>query len=134
MDQKPSTIFTALSEDSWHEIRFWRRLLWGGWLLFVPVVGGLGGVLTNLGITENLVLCIALLWMAAWAFIGIKLQLCRCPNCNERFFSHAIGGLSWFRLHNAFALRCLNCKVRIGTSGIPPKKNHPDILTANRLK
>ena len=121
MEQKSHHILSTLNEDSWNEIRYWRRLFWGGWLLYLPVVGGLGILLTRLGITENVVVVMALAWMAAWAFVGIKLQLCKCPRCKERFFSRGLWGSAWLRFYNVFASRCLNCKIRIGTTGITPK-------------
>jgi hypothetical protein len=66
MEQKSHHIVSDLNEDSWNEIRYWRRLFWGGWLLYLPVVGGLGILLTRLGITENVVVVMALAWLAAW--------------------------------------------------------------------
>ena len=115
-----------LTEDSWREIRFWRRLFWFGWLLYIPVVGAIAYLFSGIGI--NGAQYIAIVWMAAWAFSGIRLQLCRCPHCNERFFSRGIGGSKWFRFHNIFAVKCLNCKVRIGTTGIENLSaiNHTD--------
>lgn len=91
--------------EAWREYHRGKVLLWGGFALYLPVVGVAGFVLDGLGAPERVTLCVAGLWLLGWFVCGRRLARFRCPQCGERFFMYGITGNLW-------ASRCHHCGKR----------------------
>jgi hypothetical protein len=71
-------------------------------LSYIPGVALIGVPLSRLLKSENIIGVVAIMWMIAFAVIGMYRNLWKCPRCRKPFFLKG-----WY--HNTFAGRCVNC-------------------------
>lgn len=100
------------------EIRRRRLFLWVVFLLYLPVVGGFGAIVHD----PILIFCLAVSWMALFAFAGWRVSQSRCPRCSNPFHRRVL-------YHNIFTRRCLHCKQplrpRRAGGGASPTRSSP---------
>lgn len=119
MDREPDAYKRA-----WRDFRFRKRLFWGLFLGYVPVLALLGMVLGHLGLlgsnANDVMVALGLAWMLAWFVVGIRYPLFRCPRCQKRF-------IAWHRRNPyfvRFATKCSNCGLGLGET--PEPQTQPD--------
>lgn len=103
-----------IPESSWQQYRYRKRLLWGGLLLYLPVVGALGLVLTWFRLS-GIAATVAVVWLVLWAINGYRLSRFRCPRCEKYFFIKHIGQI---RIGNVWSTKCCHCGVRAPSSSM----------------
>ena len=90
--------------NPWHEYRKRRNLAIFAFLGYVPIVFliALAGLHLLQSMTPGFVAAVG--WMIfAWV-AGFRVERFKCPRCGKCFFA------KWW-YHNAFARRCLHCKL-----------------------
>jgi hypothetical protein len=87
-------------------IRRLRRRVWILFWLYLPVVGGTGVLIERARPSgkDALIMSIALLWMLAYGYTGVRVGWSRCPRCKRRF--HSKRGFFYM-----FARRCVHCAL-----------------------
>ena len=89
-----------------------ERLFALAWLGGVPLVVALSlaiGLLSHASSLDAILLGVALLWVVAVIFTGVRWSGLRCPRCDAPFFR---GRLLW----RPFAQQCGNCGLPKGFS------------------
>ena len=90
--------------DPWRRLRLHRRVLFGGWLGWLPWAALASG-LSNVFHTESVFPLLLVPYGIAWLINGAVLAAFRCPRCENSFGHRGTYG-------NAFTLRCLHCGQR----------------------
>ena len=99
-------------ELSWQQYRYRKSLLWGGILLYLPVVGSVGMILERLGLSA-VAAAFAVVWTLLWAINGYRLSRFRCPTCEDYFFMKRTGQIN---IGNVWSTKCCHCGVRAPSS------------------
>lgn len=110
-DQDSPAVHTTI-DHKWRRYVIGKRILWGGFLLYLPVGGGLAALAHHLGF-EQVSIGIAGTWMLALAANALWLGGFRCPRCEKEFFvlTSWLGGL--ISSSNILATRCVHCRLRL---------------------
>jgi len=90
-------------EQKWSEYRRLRNTFFLVFLGAVPVFLVVSFVSEKLIHTTFPASLVAVLWLALFAFYGIRLQLWRCPRCGKWFAA------TWWYNKSFFARRCVHC-------------------------
>lgn len=98
-------------ETSWQHYRKQSRLAWFLWLAFVPVVGGVGVLITRFTRETFPIMILAVTWIIWWFVVSTRVGNFRCPRCDRPFFR-----AQWY--HNSFARKCVHC-------GLPKYSTEP---------
>jgi hypothetical protein len=98
-------------EAAWRDFRKRSIILWAAALGYVPGMAfiSIAIVLPLSALTgikpDNIVLPVAVCWLATIVITGFYRSLFRCPRCGKEFFWG-----SWFV--NSFARKCMHCGLR----------------------
>jgi len=97
---------------AWRAYRRWSRAFWLAFVGFLPVLALADRVVrrTHGDAANTTTLCLAVLWMIAFAVAGYKKGNFACPRCGKTFF-RAWDDRPWRRTWRSspFARRCLHC-------------------------
>ncbi len=113
-------------QQAWRKYRRRARLWLALFVLYVPVVFGVGWLSLRYWHTPNPAFVLAILWMAYTLYVGARINLWRCPRCGQCFAG------TWWYNKGVFAKQCVNCglpKYSADSSGpapAPPTKEIAD--------
>jgi hypothetical protein len=88
--------------DAWSDCRHRFRLFWLSLVVGFLVAGSLIYVLSLFSAPSWLLLAISMCWIVGFIYAAMRLQLFRCPRCQERFFSG-----TWY--YWPLARACVHC-------------------------
>ncbi len=94
--------------EQWNEYRKRLLMFWSMWLGGIPLVAGVGILLSQVlpgNLVERIFPAIAGAWMLAFAAAGIRLTYWRCPRCRRFFFERGM-------FVNQLGRRCLHCRLK----------------------
>jgi hypothetical protein len=91
--------------EAWRGYHRGKALLWGGFVLYLPVMAFANFLVGSVGAPETVSLWIAGSWLLGWFASAWHLARFRCPQCGGRFFMYGITG-------NVWATKCHHCGKR----------------------
>jgi hypothetical protein len=98
--------------ECWRRYRRIRNLFWLMFLAYTPVVFVATDLSLKLFHSYSLGFALAIVWMAGWVVVGVRLNTWRCPRCGKWFAA------TWWYSKSFFARKCVHC-------GLPKYALHP---------
>src|SRR5258707_11102439 len=100
-------MFSSSHIGPWRDYRKRVIFFFGSWLggFFILTLLAFALSAAQLGNLINLVMpVLGVIWFTTFILAAIRLQLFRCPSCNQQFFK-----ASWYC--NPFARKCVHCAL-----------------------